>query len=292
MTAILERRESTSLGLNQKNQKMLLIPILFSGGFLAAVVNTVGITDDSRVFLRRSMKPSSGFPYRQKSIKPKLSVRQVNLDILGSPTASINGLFNPSGPQTPRPPPNDPQQNTRSNSMFRKKFFTYFQECHLGVRIHVEKITSICSGHITNENAKKIAWDLLVELQAILTLFLTCARKIKSCSQAPIPSSLPGASDKSPSVHDLAQIISQLLLQLKICFTQMSNVCSRFEIIRATCSDCLVQISSAASASLSVSGSHVAGLLKEVTNLFHGNLSSFLGLHLSGLDSIFNILKN
>ncbi|KNZ51170.1 hypothetical protein VP01_4060g5 [Puccinia sorghi] len=201
-----------------------------------AVVNTLGITNDSRVFLRRSTAASGGFPYRQKSMKPKLNSRQIGLNILGSPTAPLDGLFKPSGTQWPRPPPKEPNQNTRANSILRKKFFTYFQECHLGVQIHVEKITAICSGNITNESAKKIAWDLLVELQAILTLFLTCARKIKSCGQAPTPSSLPEASDKSPSVHDLAQIISQLLLQLKICFIQMNNAFSRFEIIRATCS--------------------------------------------------------
>lgn len=138
--------------------------------------------------------------YRQKSMKPKLNSRQIGLNILGSPTAPLDGLFKPSGTQWPRPPPKEPNQNTRANSILRKKFFTYFQECHLGVQIHVEKITAICSGNITNESAKKIAWDLLVELQAILTLFLTCARKIKSCGQAPTPSSLPEASDKSPSV--------------------------------------------------------------------------------------------
>ncbi|PLW19517.1 hypothetical protein PCANC_09164 [Puccinia coronata f. sp. avenae] len=273
--------------------------VLLLGGFLAFLVNIVGLSHQSRVFLRRSPAPLNQFPYRQASIKRKLNERHIAIGI-GTPTAPHHDPFRPAGPLPPAtataPQPNtkqnqpNPNQNNRAQSYFKRRIFMHFQECHLGVRVHVQKITSICSGHITQESAKKISWDLLLELQAILTLCLTCARKIKSCTNTPIPSSLPGIPENPPSVHDIGQMIFQLLLQLKVCFNEMNQVCSRFEIIRMTCSDCLVQISSAASASLSVSGSHIGGLLVAVTRLFGGDPLSFFGLHRFGLDSILKIL--
>ncbi|WAQ89862.1 hypothetical protein PtA15_11A554 [Puccinia triticina] len=260
--------------------------LLVFAGFLA-FVNTLGISDQARTFLRRSPASPRIFPYRQASIK---KARQINLPILGSPTVSFGSSATSTAPAAPQPQSNS-KQSSRSNSALRKKLFTYFQECHGGVRAHVQRIKGICSGKITQESAKKISWDLLVELQAVLALCLTCLRKIKSCGSAPIPSSRPGVPENPLSVHDLGQMVFQLMVQLKICFSEMNRVCSRYEIIRTTCSGCLVQISSTASSCLSVSGAHIGGLLVTVTGLFGGNPLSFFGLHQFGLDSIIRILK-
>ncbi|PLW20549.1 hypothetical protein PCANC_13590 [Puccinia coronata f. sp. avenae] len=225
--------------------------VLLLGGFLAFLVNIVGLSHQSRVFLRRSPAPLNQFPYRQASIKRKLNERHIAIGI-GTPTAPHHDPFRPAGPLPPAtataPQPNtkqnqpNPNQNNRAQSYFKRRIFMHFQECHLGVRI-------------------------------------------KSCTNTPIPSSLPGIPENPPSVHDIGQMIFQLLLQLKVCFNEMNQVCSRFEIIH-----CLVQISSAASASLSVSGSHIGGLLVAVTRLFGGDPLSFFGLHRFGLDSILKIL--
>ncbi|KAA1097241.1 hypothetical protein PGT21_028263 [Puccinia graminis f. sp. tritici] len=260
--------------------------LLILSAFLS-LVNSLGISNQSRVFLRRSTFPKQVFPYRQASIK---KARQIDLSTPGSPTVSLKPSATSTAPTAP-PPRSNSRQDTRSSSILKKKFYAYFQECNIGVRVHVQRIKKICSGKITNESAKKISWELLVELQAILALCLTCLRKIKSCGRAPIPSSLPGISLNSPSLRDLGQIVLQLLNQLKICFNEMNIVCSRYEIIRTTCSDCLVHISSSISGCLYASNAHINGFLATVTNLLGGNPLSFFGLDKFGLDSIIKILQ-
>lgn len=261
------------------------------GGLLVSLVdNTSGLGLESGVFLHKKSLAPRLYPHLQKSTQPRLTERRFASHRSRATIFPLSGRATPTTAPPPNSEPNS-QQNTRFNAFIRIKIYAYFQECSAGIQTHVQKITDICTVQLTKENANRMSWALLAELQAILAICLRCVGQLKSCRRSPIPSSIPGTPKSPPSVHDVGLVIFQLLFQIKTCFQQMNQACSKHDIIRITCQDSLVQISSAISNCLSISGANISGVLSVVTQMSGGNPAAFLGLNRWGLNSIIGILS-
>ncbi|CAH7682625.1 hypothetical protein BY996DRAFT_8316497 [Phakopsora pachyrhizi] len=189
-----------------------------------------------------------------------------------------------------------PVKRGYQQGFLRGKVHIYLSDLHEGIQARHRNIKDACAKKVTRDNAQRVGWKILAELEAILALCLACASRIKGCASSPTPSGIPTpggyTNTGNPSLGDICQLVYRLLCEFKECFKTVGALCSQNVIIKKICSDTLSRISEALSVCLIATGGKVDGAIRGVNNSYGGYLNGQffdpIGFGFNSLGSIFN----
>ncbi|KAH9825067.1 secreted protein [Melampsora americana] len=186
---------------------------------------------------------------------------------------------------------NSPQSETsRNSSSLSTAIYEHLKICHDGIQTHSTTIAKHCGG-ANNENAQDSGSNILLEIQAILILVMTCAVNIQASvtwhaasSGATIAKLFGGGGGSSGSTSgsesftfsDCANMFYTLIKLLQGCYTQVAGVSYKFPAIRVLCADSLAQLSTCLSQIVHSCGLAMPGFVKEVNELCSDQFELFM----------------
>ncbi|EGG11026.1 uncharacterized protein MELLADRAFT_92460 [Melampsora larici-populina 98AG31] len=199
-----------------------------------------------------------------------------NLDAMNDGSSSPNSTSN----NTSTRQSNSTQTQTSGNSTsLSTAIYGHLKTCHDGIQTHSTTIATHCGG-ANNENAQDSGSSILLEIQAILILTMTCAINIQaSVAQHAASSGIArlfgggGGSSGSASgsgsfsFSDCATMFFTLIKLLQGCYTQVAGVSYKFPAIRVLCADSLAQLSTCLSQIAHACGLAMPGFANQVNDL-------------------------
>ncbi|EGG00691.1 uncharacterized protein MELLADRAFT_93016 [Melampsora larici-populina 98AG31] len=127
------------------------------------------------------------------------------------------------------------------------QMYGHLETCMNGLEIHSSNIKTHCDS--TNEaNASEKSQSLLIELQAIMALFMTCISGMTLTMRTAMSSGLQASQSMVTegaihSMSDFGGLFIKMTATLKDMYTHMSQVTSAHPIIMQTCGGMMVEVS-------------------------------------------------
>lgn len=169
-------------------------------------------------------------------------------------------------------------QSSGNSSSLSTAIYGHLKTCHDGIQTHSTTIANHCGG-ANNDNAQDSGSSILLEIQAILILTMTCAINIQASVAQHAASSgiarLFGGSGSSGSASgsgsfsfsDCATMFYSLIKLLQGCYSQVAGVSYKFPAIRVLCADSLAQLSTCLSQIAHACGLAMPGFVNQVNDL-------------------------